>query len=90
MNKFVKRFQRLQAAADRAFAEMLLDAKDRATHLTIRPGEIRMKEWRQREAKLLGASENAVAMRLSRGQYPDLKIRRVNARVVYVTDERPR
>lgn len=48
-------------------------------------GEITMKEWRMQEAQRLGIVESAVAMRLMRGFYPDLNIRRINGRARFVT-----
>lgn len=45
-----------------------------------------MKEWRMAEAARLGISESGVINRLSRGFYPTLRVRRVNARVIFVTD----
>jgi hypothetical protein len=43
-----------------------------------------MKVWRAEEARRLGIGEIAVAMRITRGKYLGLKVRRVNARVVFV------
>lgn len=51
-----------------------------------RPGEMPMKQWRVLQAELTGLSPITIAMRLRRGKYPDLKIRRVNKRVVYVKE----
>lgn len=50
-----------------------------------RPGEVSMKEWRIAEAAAHGLTESAVAMRLARGAYPELNIRRVNPRRVFVS-----
>jgi len=47
--------------------------------------EITMREWRQAEAKKEGVSETAIANRLARGHYPELIVRHVNKRVVFVT-----
>ncbi len=49
-----------------------------------RPGEIQMKVWREAESRRLGVGEGAIAMKLNRGGYPELRVRRVNKRVVYV------
>lgn len=46
--------------------------------------EISMKQFVAKEAERLGVKSPAIFMRIKRGKYPDLKIRRVNARVVYV------
>lgn len=48
------------------------------------PVEIPMKQWRMEQAEREGCCENNIALRLARGKYPDLKIRRVNKRVVFV------
>lgn len=47
-------------------------------------GEVSMKEWMISESQRLGIKPNGVYMRLMRGWYPDLKIRRVNKRVAFV------
>ena len=46
--------------------------------------ELTMKQWRLAEAARWGVGEHAIAMRLKRGQYPLLKVRRVNKRIVFV------
>ena len=46
--------------------------------------EIPMKQWRFDQAKREGRSENNIAQRLGKGLYPNLKVRRVNKRVVFV------
>lgn len=44
-----------------------------------------MKQWRLEEAARLGVSEGCIMSRLYRlKQYPDLKIERINKRVVFV------
>ena len=45
-----------------------------------------MKEWRLMEAIKHGVSEFAIAMRKTRGGYPNLKIRKVNSRIVFVKE----
>jgi len=45
---------------------------------------IPMKIWRLTEAEREQVSEFAIGMRLSRGKYPHLNIKRENARVVFV------
>ena len=51
--------------------------------------EIQMKQWRAHEARKHGVSESAIAMRLSRGGYPDLQTRRLNQRIVFVVATDP-
>jgi len=51
------------------------------------PTEVPMKQWRMEQAVREGCSESHVSMRLAAGAYPNLKIRRVNARVVFVKVE---
>jgi hypothetical protein len=47
--------------------------------------EITMKRWRMEEAERAGITPNGVAARLYRHKkYTDLKVRRVNQRVVFV------
>lgn len=46
--------------------------------------EVRMKEWRKTEALKQGVSEAAVANQLWRGKWPQLQIRRVTKRTVFV------
>lgn len=48
------------------------------------PGEMQLKVWLIEEAQRLGVSENSVRHRFSDGKYPDLKVRRVNSRVIFV------
>lgn len=43
-----------------------------------------MKTWRAEEARREFVSETAIAMRINRGKYPGMKLRRVNPRVVFV------
>lgn len=45
---------------------------------------IPMKQWRAQEARRQFRSESAIAMRINRGKYPRLKVKRFNARVVLV------
>jgi hypothetical protein len=42
------------------------------------------KQWRYEEAQRAGLTESAIAMRVGRGCYPQLRLNRVNARVVQV------
>lgn len=44
-----------------------------------------MKRWRLEEAERLGIKPVGVAMRIARKKYPDLKVWRVNSRVVLVS-----
>lgn len=46
--------------------------------------EIPFKQWRVEEGQRLKISEHAVFNRVQRGHYPDLELRRVNKRVVFV------
>jgi hypothetical protein len=48
------------------------------------PTEIPMKQWRMEQAVREQSSPTMVAKRLAIGLYPNLKIRRVNKRVVFV------
>jgi hypothetical protein len=48
------------------------------------PTEIPMKQWRMEQAEREGCCENNICRKLSKGAYPNLKIRRVNKRVVFV------
>lgn len=50
----------------------------------IRSGEVTMKDFIVAEAARTGLSPSGVAMRISRGKYGHLKLRRVNRRVVFV------
>ncbi len=68
-----------------ASAAVLKNHRTRLTGLAV--NELPMKEWVAREAERLGKKPAAVIMRLARGKYPGLKIRRVNSRVVFVEIE---
>lgn len=48
------------------------------------PGEIAFKEWLFQESQRTGLSVRAVRGRFNRGKYPDLPIRRVNSRTIFV------
>ena len=52
--------------------------------------EIPMKQWRREEAKRQFVSESSIAMRLNRGKYPGMRLRRENSRVVFVALPGPR
>jgi hypothetical protein len=47
-----------------------------------------LKQWRMEEAARLGLSESAIAMRMSRGSYPLLRIIRESPRRVFVEVEK--
>lgn len=47
---------------------------------------IPLKQWRHEEADRKGVKPGTVASWMRRGKCPDLKLRRVNARVVYVVN----
>ena len=49
------------------------------------PNEIHLKQWLLEEAERKGISTKAVWYRLNRGKYPDVTVRRVNKRVVFVS-----
>ena len=49
--------------------------------------EIPLKQWIAEEAQRKSLSEDAIHQRKQRGLYPDLKLRRVNKRVIFVTVE---
>lgn len=46
--------------------------------------EIPIKQWRAEEALRRGVTDSMISKRLKDGKYPDLKVRRVNSRVVFV------
>ena len=48
------------------------------------PGEMRLKEWLAAEANRLGIDPDSVHMRLRRGKYPGLKLRRMNRQNIFV------
>jgi hypothetical protein len=43
-----------------------------------------LKVWMQREAEARGVGVTAIHMRIKRGKYPGLKLRRKNSRVIFV------
>ncbi len=47
--------------------------------------EIQLKQWVIEEARRQGLSDRAIWCQMYRGKFPDLKLRRVNKRVVFVT-----
>lgn len=49
-----------------------------------RSNEFPLKHWVLGEAAREGVKESAIYMRIRRGKYPELKLRRVNQRVVFV------
>ena len=51
-----------------------------------RPGEITYKQWVRDRAVDDDVSEDAIYYRRAAGKYPDLKVRRVNGRVMFVLD----
>ncbi|MEI8064588.1 MAG: hypothetical protein WCH84_11060 [Verrucomicrobiota bacterium] len=59
-------------------------AEERITAPLRRPGEISMKDFLAAESERSGLSRSGVAMRISRGMYRHLKLRRINRRVVFV------
>lgn len=55
-------------------------------HQTVldRTTEIPFKRWRYEEGDRLGLKAQSIFMRVQRGHYPYLRLRRVNKRVVFV------
>ena len=53
----------------------------------IMPGEIPMKQWVHAEALREGVRPNAIYNRISRGLYPNMAVRRVNKRVIFVSEK---
>jgi hypothetical protein len=49
-----------------------------------RPNEIPFKQWRAEQAAREHVHENSIWYRLKAGKYPQLKLRKVNKRVVFV------
>ncbi len=49
-----------------------------------KPGEVLLKEWVSGESGRLKIGYGGVMMRIHRGDYPLLSLRRVNARVIFV------
>ena len=43
-----------------------------------------MKQWRMEQAKREGHCESMVSKKLAKGLYPNLKLRKVNRRVIFV------
>lgn len=59
--------------------------KYEAVNTVPQPGEIPLKVWMQQEAKRLGmVHAPSIYHFIRRGDYPNLKLRRVNARVIFV------
>lgn len=67
-------------AEERTVIEIFEDEKAR------RDAELTMKEWVTKEAERLGLTPSGVRERYYKGQYPGLRLRRINKRVVMVTD----
>ena len=65
-------------------ASIFKPIKPTVSRLKPRPGEVQLKVWLQTEAARCGITESGVFQRLKRGKYPEVKVRRVNARVVFV------
>lgn len=45
---------------------------------------IPMKQWRYQEALKHGVAETTIATWITRGKYPNLSVKRINKRVVFV------
>ncbi len=52
-------------------------------------GAVTMKEFTMIESERLGIKPNSIASRIIRGKYSNLKIRRINSRVVFVSTKQP-
>lgn len=50
-----------------------------------RPGEWALKDWLNYEAGRLGIAYRAMEMRFNRGKCSNIKVRRVNRKIVFVT-----
>ncbi len=59
----------------------------RALHKEMRPNEITLKEWITGEMERLHLTYWAIYERINRGYYPELILRRINKRVVFVQKE---
>lgn len=77
----------IREADGREFLNGLSCAARSARAARALPGEVSMKEWRLAEARRLGIGPSGVAMRLSKGKYPGLRLRVANARRVFVAVE---
>ncbi len=56
-------------------------------HQLIAEGWVTMKQWVQTQAEINKAKRRVIYMRMARGWYPDLQIKRLNPRVVLVKDK---
>lgn len=61
-----------------------MSAKYVPRNLQMRPGEMPMKAWVMEEAERAGVTTSAIYMRIHRGCYLGLKVRRANSRIVFV------
>jgi hypothetical protein len=59
-------------------------APEPAQPSALAPGEILLKQWFTEEAVRAGKSRSAIINRYYRGQYPGLKVRRINHRLICV------
>jgi hypothetical protein len=55
-----------------------------AAEPALEPGEIRLKSFCQAEAARLKCGMTNIYMRIRRGKYPRLKMRRLTARIIFV------
>jgi hypothetical protein len=62
----------------------IVKAETIAAHSSKAETGIPMKRWWIEEGKREGVSEHAIAQRIHKGKYPNLRVRRVNSRVVFV------
>ncbi len=65
-------------------AHCIIEAHHELERGPAKPGEVLLKVWVDEEAQRTGLKPTAVYNRIQRGKYPELKLRRVNARTIYV------
>jgi hypothetical protein len=51
---------------------------------TMKNKEIPFKQWRHEEAERIGVSPEAMYYLIRRGDYPRLKMRQINKRVIFI------
>ena len=58
----------------------------RAARMTPRPGEVLLVDWLIKEAGRHGVQPPAIWLRLRMGRYPGVTERRVNSKVIFITE----
>ena len=58
----------------------------RAARMTPRPGEVLLVDWLIEEAGRHGVQPPAIWLRLRMGKYPGITERRVNSKVIFITE----